>query len=96
MEVLEFEHSWTWGDPIDFGGVTKDEVEIFFCLQSQGNPGTWVTIVVDNVDEYYKKIKANHAKILAPPINQEWNMREMYVECPDGHILRIGHRIECD
>lgn len=55
-----------------------------------------MTIVVDNVDEYYEKILANNAKILAPPMNQEWNMREMYVECPDGHILRIGHRIECD
>ena len=96
IEILEFEQSWLWGDPIDFGGVTKDEVEIFLCLQAQGHPGTWVTIVVNNVDEYYKKIKSNGAKILAPPVNQEWNMREMYVECPDGHILRIGQIIECD
>lgn len=95
-EVLGFDDSWTWGTPPDFGGVVKDEVEIFFCLRDQGNPGTWLALIVDDVDKYYEQIKEKEAKILAPPISQEWNMREMYVEDPDGHVLRIGHRIECD
>jgi hypothetical protein len=38
IEVLEYEHSWTWGDPIDFGGVTKDEVEIFFAYRHKVIP----------------------------------------------------------
>lgn len=96
IEVLEFEQSWVWGEPTDFGGVVKNDVEIFFCLNGQGHPGTWMTIIVDNVDEYYEKIKANGARIVEAPVNQEWHMREMYVEDPDGHILRIGHRIECE
>jgi catechol 2,3-dioxygenase-like lactoylglutathione lyase family enzyme len=95
-EILGFDHSWEWGEPTDFGGVAKDDVEIFFCLENQGNPGTWLAIIVENVDEYYEEIKEKGAKILGPPISQEWNMHEMYVEDPDGHILRIGNRIECD
>lgn len=96
IEILGFDDCWEWGEPTDFGGVVKDDVEIFFCLKNQGNPGTWIAIIVDDVDEYYEQIKLKGAKILAPPVSQEWNMREMYIKDPDDHILRIGHRIECD
>jgi uncharacterized glyoxalase superfamily protein PhnB len=95
-EVLGFDDSWEWGDPTDFGGIVKDDVEIFFCLNNQGNPGTWIAIVLDDVDSYYDKIKDRGAKIIAPPDNKEWNMREMLVEDPDGHIIRFGQRINCD
>jgi uncharacterized glyoxalase superfamily protein PhnB len=95
-EILGFEHSWEWGEPTDFGGVAKDDVEVFFCLQGQGSPGTWLAIIVDDVDAYYDVIKAKGAKIISMPQSREWNMREMLVEDPDGHIIRFGHRIECD
>jgi uncharacterized glyoxalase superfamily protein PhnB len=95
-EVLGFTDSWKWGDPIDFGGIVKDDVEIFFCLHNQGHPGTWIAIIVDDVDAYYEEIKAKGARIITPPKSYEWNMREMLVEDPDGHRLRIGHRIECE
>jgi predicted enzyme related to lactoylglutathione lyase len=96
MNVLGFQESWTWGHPADFGGIVKDDVEIFFCLEGQGNKGTWQSIIVEDVDEYYETIKNKGAKIVSPPDSKEWNMREMLVEDPDGHILRIGHRIDCD
>lgn len=95
-DILSFDNSWEWGHPTDFGGVVKDDVEIFFCLNDQGNPGTWIAIILDDVDEYYKTIKDKGAKILAQPENKEWNMREMLVEDPDGHIIRFGQRIDCD
>jgi len=95
-EVLGFEHSWEWGDPTDFGGIVKDDVELFFCLNGQGSPGTWMAIVVEDVDSYYEMIKEKGANILSPPESKEWNMREMLVQDPDGHIIRFGHRIECD
>ncbi len=95
-EILVFADSWEWGDPTDFGGVVKDDVEIFFCLNAQGNPGTWIAIIVDDVDDYYKIIKDKGAKIISQPANKEWNMREMVVEDPDGHIIRFGQRIDCD
>jgi hypothetical protein len=84
-----------WGNPTDFGGIVKDDVEIFFCLGDQGNPGTWLAIIVDDVDAYYNSIKGKDPKILSKPESKEWNMREMLVEDPDGHIIRFGHRIDC-
>ena len=95
-EILGFDDSWEWGDPTDFGGIVKDDVEIFFCLEAQGSPGTWLAIIVDDVDAYYNIIKGKGAKIISIPESKEWNMREMLVEDPDGHILRFGHRIDCD
>jgi catechol 2,3-dioxygenase-like lactoylglutathione lyase family enzyme len=95
-EKLGFTEKWEWDSPATFGGVAKDDVEIFFSEKGQGHPGTWLCVILDNVDEYYEDIKARGATILAPPESKEWNMREMFVEDPDGHIIRFGHRIDCD
>jgi predicted enzyme related to lactoylglutathione lyase len=92
--ILGFENKWGWEDPPTFGGVSKDCVEIFFCEKGQGSPGTWLSVFVDNVDEYYEQIKAKGAKILNPPQSMDWNVREMLVENPDGHRIRFGHTIE--
>jgi catechol 2,3-dioxygenase-like lactoylglutathione lyase family enzyme len=93
-EQLAFDEHWKWDDTTTFGGVSKDCVRLFFCLNHQGHPGTWIAINVDNVDEYYELIKAKGAKILSPPEDKDWFMREMLVEDPDGHIIRFGHGIE--
>jgi hypothetical protein len=95
-EQLKFEKKWEWNSPPTFGGVVRDDVEIFFCKEGQGHPATWICVVVDKVDEYYDLIKDSGAKILSRPKTEEWNMREMLVECPDGHIVRFGHNTACD
>ena len=96
VEQLKFDNKWEWDSPATFGGVYRDTVEIFFCKDCQGNPATWISIVVDNVDEYYDLIKDSGATILTKPETKEWSMREMLVECPDGHIVRFGHNTSCD
>jgi catechol 2,3-dioxygenase-like lactoylglutathione lyase family enzyme len=96
IEKLGFENKWEWESPVTFGGIAKDDVEIFFCLNGQGSPGTWLSIMVDDVDEYYERIKSTGARIISTPESMDWNMREMLVEAPDGHMIRFGHKIECD
>ena len=89
-EVLGFENKWEWDDPPTFGGVSKNSVEIFFCEKGQGQPGTWISIMVDKVDELYESIKAKGGKIKCMPESMEWGIREMLVEDPDGHMIRFG------
>ncbi len=60
----KFENKWEWESPPTSGGVYRDNVEVFFCKGDQGNSSTWLSIVVDNVDEYYELIKESGAKIL--------------------------------
>ena len=90
-EVLGFDCKWEWETPPTFGGASKDGVEIFFCLGEQGQKGTWLSIFLDNVDEYYEQIKAKGAIIHAEPKTMEWGVREMLVGDPDGHYIRFGH-----
>jgi catechol 2,3-dioxygenase-like lactoylglutathione lyase family enzyme len=91
---LGFDSKWEWDQPPTFGGVSRDCIEIFFCKDAQGQPGTWLSVFMDNVDEYYEYIRNNGATIICPPENMEWNVREMVVEDPDGHKIRFGQRIE--
>ncbi len=69
VNILGFENKWEWGMPPNFGGLYKNGIEIFFCENGQGNPGTWLSIMVDNVDEYYEMIKAKGATIVSQPSN---------------------------
>lgn len=96
IQQLKFEGKWEWDTPATFGGVYREEVEIFFCKKDQGHPSTWLSLMVDDVDAYYELIKDSGAKILSKPDSKEWNVREMLVECPDGHIIRFGHNTSCD
>lgn len=92
-EILGFASSWSWDEPVTFGGVDMGEVRIFFCKDGQGQKGTWLAINVTDVDAYYQTILARGAKIISQPQSFEWGMREMLVEDPDGHRIRFGHGI---
>lgn len=90
VDVLGFDKSWVWGEPVSFGSVSKNNVEIFFCKEDQGNPGTWAFVFLDDIDAFHEKIKSKGAKIIVEPTNREWGVREMLVEDPDGHCIRFG------
>jgi len=49
---LGFTDHWEWGEPTAFGGVSRDGVEILFCKDRQGCPGTWLSVWVDDVDAW--------------------------------------------
>lgn len=90
VDVLGFKKDWDWGEPPTFASVSRDEVCIFFCEGAQGQSGTWMSIFVDNVDALYEEYKTRGARIRQAPTNFSWGMREMNIEDPDGHRLRIG------
>jgi predicted enzyme related to lactoylglutathione lyase len=87
---LGFRKKWDWGDPPTFGCVTRGKVEIFFCQGAQGQPGVWMSIFMGDVDALYEEYKASGAIIRQAPTNMPWGTREMNVQDPDGHCLRMG------
>jgi GNAT superfamily N-acetyltransferase/catechol 2,3-dioxygenase-like lactoylglutathione lyase family enzyme len=95
-DVLGFDGQWKWDDPPSFGGVSKDGVQIFFCKDGQGKPGTWIAIMVNDVDELYERIKSKGGKILSIPEDKEWGLREMLVQDPDEHVIRFGQGIRAN
>jgi hypothetical protein len=92
-EKLLFRKLWDWGDPPTFGAVQFGRVEIFFSQGGQGHPGTWLSIFVDDVDDYYERIKKLGAEVIFGPKDEPWGAREIHVRDPNQHVLRFGHGI---
>jgi catechol 2,3-dioxygenase-like lactoylglutathione lyase family enzyme len=90
VNKLGFSKKWDWGSPPTFGCVTRGKIELFFCEGAQGQPGTWMSIFMDDVDALYDEYKSRGAIIRQPPTNMPWGVREMNVEDPDGHRFRMG------
>jgi catechol 2,3-dioxygenase-like lactoylglutathione lyase family enzyme len=92
-EKLLFEKLWDWGNPPSFGAIRLGKVEVFLCLQGQGSPGTWLMIFLDDVDDYFERIKQLGAEIVQPPTDEPWGVREIHVRDPNRHVIRFGHGI---
>ena len=90
VDKLGFEKEWDWGTPPTFGCVFRDTVRIFLSQNTQGAPGTWISIFVHDVDALHDDYVRRGAIIRQPPTNFPWGVREMNVEDPDGHQLRMG------
>lgn len=92
-EKLLFDLLWEWGNPPTFGCVRLDKVEILFCEGGQGNPGTWMSIFMDDVDGYYERIKKLGAEIIQGPQDEPWGCREIHVRDPNQHVIRFSQGI---
>ena len=92
FEKLGWKKDWIW-EPPDFGSVSSGEIEIFLALNSQGGQGvngTWLQVWVDDVDAVHRRCVEQGLDVKWPPTDCPWNLREMRVRHPDGHVLRIG------
>lgn len=97
FEKLGWGNKWEWGDPPTFGGISSGHIQIFHCLDCQGGRGQngmWMSLWVDDVDAVYKECIANGIEVTMPPGDKPWNVREMNVRHPDGHMFRIGKSFE--
>ena len=56
--------------------------------------GVWMSIWVDDVDAVYLRCLEHGIDVTRPPTNMPWNVREMHVRHPDGHVVRISRGIE--
>ena len=60
----------------------------------EGDKGVWMSVWVDDVDEMHKHCVAAGLDITFPPTNMPWNVREMHLRHPDGHVFRVGRGLE--
>jgi len=67
-------------------GATGDET---------ADKGVWMSIWVDDVDAVHQNCVQQGLEITWPPTDMPWNVREMHVRHPDGHIFRVGQEVEC-
>jgi catechol 2,3-dioxygenase-like lactoylglutathione lyase family enzyme len=109
FEQFGWKKGWEWGDPPGFGAVCSGDCEIFLCENGQGgrgksdltttaddsaDKGVWMSIWVDDVDAVHEACVKAGLEITYPPTNEPWNVREMHVRHPDGHVFRVSKGFE--
>jgi len=57
-----------------------------------GDKGVWMSVWVDDVDVVHEHCVNNDIEVTWPPTDMPWNVREMHVRHPDGHVFRISQR----
>lgn len=93
VDRLGFALQFSWGEdgePPSFAGVARDGFEVMLCLEAQGQPGTWFTVWVDDVDALHEEYVASGADVRRAPVDLSWGVREMNVIDPDGHRIRFS------
>jgi catechol 2,3-dioxygenase-like lactoylglutathione lyase family enzyme len=80
------------------GGRGRSELESTSPLDGNdmAEGGMWMSIWVDDVDQVYNECLANGIEVTFPPTDMPWNVREMHVRHPDGHVFRVGKGFEED
>jgi len=92
-DVLGFKIGFTYGDPVFYGGVERDDVTIHFQAadRTQRLPGQCaVNVFVTEVDALYDELKSRGARVLQPPGDRPYGMRDFDVDDPDGNRLTFG------
>ncbi len=56
--------------------------------------GAWMSVWVEDVDEVHRQCVAAGLDVTFPPTDMPWNVREMHLRHPDGHVFRVGRGIE--
>ena len=87
---LGFKREWDYGDPVALVCVGRDQHCIYLSQAGEGAPRSSVYVHVSDVNAMLRDIAANGVLPIEGPVDRAWGMREMIVEDPDGHRLRIG------
>jgi catechol 2,3-dioxygenase-like lactoylglutathione lyase family enzyme len=78
------------------GGRGKSSLKTTFGSDDAdaADKGVWMTIWVDDVDPIHRHCLDQDIEVTWPPTDMPWNVREMHVRHPDGHVFRISERIQ--
>ena len=52
--------------------------------------GCWMSVFVDDVDSVHETCVTAGLDITFPPTDMPWDVREMHVRHPDGHVFRVS------
>ena len=78
------------------GGRGKSAIPMTFGPggDEAADKGVWMSIWVDDVDAVHRHCLAQGIEVTYPPTDEPWNVREMHIRHPDGHVFRISKGIE--
>ncbi len=93
-DVLGFEVTWSWGDPILRAGVARDGFELQLAGAQTGSPGpSFVYSHVTDVDGYDRMCRERGANIETELADRPFLLRDFRVLDPSGNRLGFGEPI---
>jgi GNAT superfamily N-acetyltransferase/uncharacterized glyoxalase superfamily protein PhnB len=93
QEKLGFPHQWKWGEPVNHGGVSWNNVSMQFSLNPQlasVSEGHSIWIKVDHLEVIYNMHRENGVDIVSPLENQPWGMAQYTVREINGYYLHFA------
>jgi catechol 2,3-dioxygenase-like lactoylglutathione lyase family enzyme len=78
------------------GGRGRGENKMTFGEEGgqSADKGVWMSIWVDDVDAVHAQCVEQGLDVTFPPTDMPWNVREMHLRHPDGHVFRISRGIK--
>ncbi|MGI9628197.1 MAG: bleomycin resistance family protein [Longimicrobiales bacterium] len=78
------------------GGRGKSDLPVTTGAEGaeEGDKGVWMSLWVDDVDQVHEECVARGIEVTHPPTDEPWNVREMHIRHPDGHVFRVGCGID--
>jgi len=74
------------------GGRGKGTNRFTFGMDGDetADKGVWMSVWVDDVDQLHQHCLAAGLDVTFSPTDMPWNVREMHVRHPDGHVFRMS------
>lgn len=78
------------------GGTGRSSVARTFGPDGSdsADKGVWMSIWVEDVDAVHRHCLEQGLEVTWPPTDMPWNVREMHLRHPDGHVFRISRGIK--
>jgi catechol 2,3-dioxygenase-like lactoylglutathione lyase family enzyme len=90
-DALGFTVTFEYGDPAYYACLCRDEVAIHLRVGTRGAPGNGaIAVFVRDVDALHDELIARGAKVLKPPQDYAYGMRDFDVADLDGNQLTFG------
>jgi lactoylglutathione lyase len=78
------------GSGLGLGRPTNEDISI---PSRTGLPATFlICTYVEQLDEFFERLRAHDVKELAPPTDKPWGERVAYVQDPDGYPVMLIQR----
>ena len=58
-----------------------------------GDKGVWMSLWVDDIDVVNESCAKHDIEIVFPLTRMPWNVTEMHIRHPDGHVFRVSKAI---
>jgi catechol 2,3-dioxygenase-like lactoylglutathione lyase family enzyme len=90
-DALGFTVTFQYGEPAFYACLCRDEVSLHLRSGTRWTPGNGaIAVFVKDVDALHEELIARGAKVLKPPQNYAYGMRDFNVADPDGNQLTFG------